>query len=63
MLKKDWSGKYATVIYSGEVVEVVSYDRHTIQVKNADGFSQQFKFDEVQRATAEEAAEFRKKSN
>jgi len=47
-----WTGKYARVIKTGELVEVISYDATSVQVKTPKGFTASLYKDDVYPATA-----------
>jgi len=48
--KHTWTGKYALVVRTGELVEVVSYDDISVQVKNSRGFAAKLLLHEVSKA-------------
>jgi len=47
-----WNGKYARIIKTGELVEVISYDATSLQVKMPKGYTASVSKDEVQPAIA-----------
>lgn len=52
-----WSGKHARIIKTGELVEVISYDDLSLQVKTPGGYTASISRDEVSPATTIQEAD------